>query len=77
VCSSKKRLRLRQVTSISPRAGDGRRVHGRERRRHLHGELVFVVVVMVVIIVVPGNGRSERLQVFTERMSDGKSRYWR
>jgi hypothetical protein len=68
---------LRQVTSISPGAGDGRRVHGRERRRHLHGELVFVVVVMVVVIVVPGNGRSERLQVFTERMSDGKSRYWR
>ena len=31
VCSSKQRLRLWQVTTVSPGAGDGRRVHGRER----------------------------------------------
>jgi hypothetical protein len=35
VCSEE-RLRGRQVTAVAPRAGQGRRVHGCQRRRHLH-----------------------------------------
>jgi hypothetical protein len=68
VCSSKQRLRLRQVAAVTPGAGNRRRVHGCEGRRHLHGG----GLVVGVAIVVPGNGRSERLHVVTEVMSDGK-----
>ena len=37
----KQRLRGGQVAAVAPGAGrDGRRVHGRERRRHLHCEVL-------------------------------------
>lgn len=36
VCA-KQRLRGRQVTSVAPRARKWRRVHGSQRRGHLHG----------------------------------------
>jgi hypothetical protein len=45
---AEERLRGGQVAAVAPwTGGDWRRVHGRERRRHLHDE---------VLVVVPGNG---------------------
>lgn len=37
VCTSEERLGLRQVTAITPGAGNWGRVHSGKRRRHLHG----------------------------------------
>jgi hypothetical protein len=45
VCA-KQRPRRGQVAAIAPGSGDGRRVHGGERRRHLHGAVGALPVVL-------------------------------
>ena len=58
---AEQRLRGGQVAAVAPwTGGDGRRVHGRERRRHLHGK--GEVPVWVVVVVLGNGGGNERLR---------------